>query len=140
MSEIFLILRVLMALVLYAFLGWVLLTLWRDLKQQREILAAQKSPSIKLEIRIGDTLLKQDFQDVEITLGRDLSCDCPLDSETVSAHHARLSYSQNQWWVEDLESTNGTFLNGESVLVPTVITNNDQLRCGEVFLTILNEP
>ncbi|MEW6406714.1 MAG: FHA domain-containing protein, partial [Chloroflexota bacterium] len=53
-----------------------------------------------------------------------------------STHHARLSFSRGQWWVEDLESTNGTLLNQELVTAPTVVTPGDQLRCGEATLTI----
>jgi pSer/pThr/pTyr-binding forkhead associated (FHA) protein len=139
MSELLLILRVMMVIMLYAFLGWALLTLWRDLKHQREILSAQKTPSIELEIQIGDTLQKQKYHGPEITIGRNPSCECSLDSGTVSANHSRISFYKNQWWVEDLESTNGTFLNSEQVSAPTVIAHNDQLRCGEVLLTILSE-
>jgi pSer/pThr/pTyr-binding forkhead associated (FHA) protein len=139
MSELLLVLRTLMAVFLYAFLGWALLTLWWDLKQQREILAAKKVPSIKLETKIGDKLQTQKFMTSEITIGRDPACECHFDSETVSANHARLSYIQNQWWVDDLESTNGTFLNGEKVSVQTVIAQNDEIRCGEVLLTIITE-
>ena len=139
MSEILLVLRVIMVFILYAFLGWAFLTLWRDLKHQREILSVQKAPMIELEIQIGDTLQKLKYHGPEITIGRDPSCECPLDSGTVSANHARISFYKNQWWVEDLESTNGTFLNNERVSAPPGIAHKDQLRCGEVLLTILSE-
>ena len=36
-----------------------------------------------------------------------------------------LTYRQSQWWIEDLHSTNGTFLNQEAVLEPVVITDGD---------------
>jgi pSer/pThr/pTyr-binding forkhead associated (FHA) protein len=39
--------------------------------------------------------------------------------------------------VEDLQSTNGTLLNEERIYVPTVITNGDEILCGEVAIQIL---
>jgi pSer/pThr/pTyr-binding forkhead associated (FHA) protein len=56
--------------------------------------------------------------------------------DTVSARHARLSYHHNQWWVEDLQSRNGTYLNDERVSVPTVIVSGDELRYGQVATLI----
>jgi hypothetical protein len=47
-------LRVLLAMSLYAFLGWTLLTIWRELRSQGTLLAARKIPGISLNIRIGD--------------------------------------------------------------------------------------
>jgi len=134
---IFLLLRIALTLTLYIFLGWALLTLWRDLKHQREVLATQQVPSIGLHIQIGETSRTQRFTGPEIAIGRDPVCECSLNSETVSAHHAHLSFHNTQWWVEDMNSTNGTFLNSEPVSAPTVISQNDKLRCGDVLLTVL---
>jgi hypothetical protein len=47
-----LILRLALAIALYAFLGWTLLTLWRELKQQGEFLALQKRPEIKIHAKL----------------------------------------------------------------------------------------
>jgi pSer/pThr/pTyr-binding forkhead associated (FHA) protein len=56
--------------------------------------------------------------------------------EAMSAHHARISYHHTQWWLEDLNSTNGTFLNRDQVSVPTVIISGDEIKCGNTLLTI----
>ncbi len=69
-------------------------------------------------------------------IGRSPNSDYPIANETVSARHARLSYHHNQWWVEDLNSTNGTYLNDERLTFPTVIISGDDLRCGRVNLSI----
>jgi len=50
------------------------------------------------------------------TLGRKPDNDIPLDNAAVSGHHCRLSESGGTWFVEDLNSTNGTFVNGKKVL------------------------
>ena len=41
-----------------------------------------------------------------------------------------------EWWVEDLDSTNGTFLNQIQVEEPMVITSGDDLRCGRINIQI----
>jgi len=49
-------------------------------------------------------------------IGRSHECDIVIDSKHVSRHHARIySSSDGQWYVEDLGSSNGTFVNGERV-------------------------
>lgn len=70
-------------------------------------------------------------------IGRDPDCECTLPSEKVSVRHARLSYHQNQWWIDDLNSTNGSFLNQEPILASAVVVDGDHLRCGDVVMTIL---
>lgn len=130
-------LRLFLALSLYAFLAWAFLSLWRDVKQQSELLAARKVPPISLTIRRGETAPQvRHFTQPEITIGRDPACECPLQDETASARHARLSYHHGQWWLEDLNSTNGTFLNRERVSTPTVVVSEDQIGCGKISLTI----
>ena len=129
-----LILRILMAAVLYAFLGWALFTLYRDLRNSILITGVQRVPPLTL-VWEEETQARQ-FKQAEFIVGRDPSCDFSLNDDMVSAHHARLSYHHNQWWVEDLQSTNGTFLNEERVFTPTVLMEGDELRCGKCHLTI----
>ncbi len=139
-GTVLLIVRTALAVSLYIFLGWVLVTLWRDLRrQQKESLVSQKPPEIQLAIQFGENTHYQKYQGSEITLGRDPTCECILSSESVSARHARFSFHHNQWWIEDLKSTNGTFLNGEPVIISAVITVGDQIRCGDVIVTIQEE-
>jgi len=135
-GSILLILRLVMTLTLYAFLGWALLTLWRDLKRQSELVAARQTPPITLSHQTGEGSTPYYFSSQEILIGRDPVCDCQMDDMTVSASHARLSYHHGQWWIEDLQSTNGTFLNQEPVSTPVVITSADELRCGQVVFII----
>ncbi|MBL7163645.1 MAG: FHA domain-containing protein [Anaerolineales bacterium] len=133
---VLLILRAAMAITLYAFLGWALWLLWRDLKHRQNTLVFQQVVPLSVNVEIGEITRVQHFTSAEITIGRDPNCECAIDSKTVSTHHARLSYDRGQWWVEDLESTNGTLLNQEPVTSPTVLAPGDQLRCGKATLTI----
>lgn len=130
-------LRAAMTLSLYAFMVWAFLLLWRDLKTQSELLAMRKTPPLALTFTNPEgSLLTRHFRNPEIVLGRDPHSDVYLENETVSAQHARLSYHHGQWWLEDLNSTNGTTLNNETVDTPTIIVNNDELLCGKAALKI----
>jgi pSer/pThr/pTyr-binding forkhead associated (FHA) protein len=90
---------------------------------------------LKFKPQAGE-LEEKRFYLPEFFIGRDPVCECLLEDETVSSKHARISYRQNQWWVEDLDSSNGTFLNSQPVTLPTVLADNDQLRCGQVDFKI----
>lgn len=128
-----LILRLGMALALYAFLGWAILTLWRDIKRQSELLAVRRVPEIVLREQMGESYR---FNVPELIIGRNQNSDLILAEKTVSAEHARLSYHHGNWWVEDLLSRNGTYLNQELLSEPVVITTGDELRFGQVILRI----
>jgi pSer/pThr/pTyr-binding forkhead associated (FHA) protein len=130
-------LRVLLAVSLYVFLGWTLLTIWRELRTQGSVLASRKIPAINLNIQVGDQAPVQRYiTQSEILLGRDAHCDIPLSDDTVSVRHSRLSYHHGQWWLEDLGSTNGTWLNKEKVSLPTVVISGDSIDCGKASITI----
>ena len=132
-----LVLRVLLAASLYAFLGWTLFTIWRELRTQGTILAARKIPGISLTVHVKDQPpVQRYFTQSEILLGRDSHCDIPMKDDTVSVRHARLSHHHGQWWLEDLGSTNGTRLNRDKVSIPTVVINGDEVECGKASVTI----
>jgi pSer/pThr/pTyr-binding forkhead associated (FHA) protein len=50
-----------------------------------------------------------------LTIGRESNTDIALDDPRVSRQHARLSYRQQQIWLTDLRSSNGTFVNGAPI-------------------------
>jgi pSer/pThr/pTyr-binding forkhead associated (FHA) protein len=133
---VLLILRILLVIALYAFLGWALLTLWRDLKRQGSQFIQRKPPAVTLLYQFADETHSLRFNLPDVTIGRDPASDFSIDDKTVSAKHARLAFRQGQWWVEDLQSTNGTYLNDEPVSSPLVVTSGDQIRCGQVLLDI----
>jgi len=129
-GTVLLILRILLAVLLYAFLAWVLYTLWRDLRRQTELQTARQVRPLKLTFDGVDEELH--FSQLEVIIGRGRNCDVMLDDKTVSGRHARMAYHHGQWWLEDLASTNGTFLNADPVSAAVVLTHGDQIRCGQV--------
>jgi len=117
-------------------LGLALWILWQDLKQQSKKIEHNQQPPLKLNVQIRENTQELEFKSAEITIGRDSNCDCYINSKTVSTHHALLSFNQNQWWLQDLESTNGTLLNQEPITSQTVIATGDKIQCGEALLTV----
>ena len=70
-----------------------------------------------------------------VTLGRSPENDLVLDSdEFASVQHARIEPRRDGVWVEDLESTNGTFVNGVKLTRPRKLTSGDVIRVGETNL------
>ena len=126
-----------LAVVLYAFLGWSILIIWREFHMLAQSTRDKQIPPIELifEAQAGQSEEKR-FYLPEFFIGRDPICECLFEDETISSKHARISYHQNQWWIEDLDSSNGTFLNDQPVTLPTVLAENDQLRCGQIEFSI----
>lgn len=136
-ASVVLALRLVLAIALYCFLGWALLTLWQELKQQADRLSIQKIPAITLEVKVGQKMVSQNhFSQAEVTIGRDTHCDLAVMDEALSAHHARLTFHHGQWWLEDLNSRNGTFLNHEKLIVPAVVITGDEFKCGNTVFNI----
>ena len=135
-AVIVLVLRILIALVLYAFLGFAFFLLWKSLRKPVASDRLQTTPPLVLKPADSADGEAQRFDNPEVIVGRERGCQFCLKDETVSARHARLSYHNNQWWVEDLGSTNGTYLNLLPVTTPTVLAGGDVLMFGKVSLDV----
>ena len=133
---VLLIIRLLMVVALYAFLGWAVYTLWRDMKRQSDLIEARKIPAINVQVEMEDQIGVHSYSVSELVIGRDQSCDLVLDANTVSAEHARLSYHHQNWWLEDLGSRNGTYLNLERVTTAAILVSGDELQIGQVLIKI----
>jgi hypothetical protein len=93
-------------------------------------LVVQRSPSLETDstIPVGSA---------PITLGRGGQNDLVLDGdEFASARHARIEARKDGVWVQDLDSTNGTFLNGARVVGAERMNPGDVLRVGETDLRV----
>jgi hypothetical protein len=71
-----------------------------------------------------------------VLIGRAPECTLVLDDDFASGRHARLSLQQGTWMVEDLGSTNGTFLGRNRVQAPTPIEPGSPVRIGRTVLEL----
>lgn len=130
-------LRALLAVSLYAFLAWAFFSLWRDFHEHGTNLSKRRVPSLTLTIGRSELVPQnRSFSQAEITIGRDPACECPVEDDSISARHARLSYHHNQWWLEDLGSRNGILLNQVKLQMPTVVMSEDEFLCGETHFRV----
>lgn len=135
-ATIDLVLRILMIILLYGFITWVFIIIFRSLKvggsDKKEVII----PKLKLIEDFDEGSEEKEFSSPTIIIGRDPNSDFVINDETISAKQSLFTYRENQWWLEDLHSTNGTFLNQMPVEEPTVLTSGDQLRIGRLHFMI----
>ncbi|TFH35837.1 MAG: FHA domain-containing protein [Anaerolineales bacterium] len=131
---VMLIIRVLLALVLYAFFGMAIAVLWRS--APRRIVAEDDVPQAYAVQYQEERLVESHRLRALNLIGRAADNTILLADERVSAHHAKLIYSGGQWVLEDLASRNGTFVNELPLEGPLVVTYEDRIQIGAVVLHI----
>jgi pSer/pThr/pTyr-binding forkhead associated (FHA) protein len=136
MSIILLIIRIIMIAALYAFIGWTIYTIWIEVYRRQESNEKQKAPTLTVRFTDEQGEKIQYITHPVALIGREQDCDISIADHSVSSRQARLSFHQNQWWVEDLNSTNGTFLNKDRLLQPAVLISDDLITCGSTELTV----
>jgi pSer/pThr/pTyr-binding forkhead associated (FHA) protein len=91
-------------------------------------------PGLLLEIVEGADAGRQYRLEGPLEIGREANMPLKLEDAKVSRRHARVTPEAARAWVEDLGSSNGTFVNDEPIHMPREILPGDQLRLG---LTVL---
>ena len=69
-------------------------------------------------------------------VGRAFECEIRVDDTYASQQHARLFGRQGGWYVEDLGSTNGTFVNDQRLAAPALVQPGDRIRVGTTVLEL----
>jgi len=73
----------------------------------------------------------------ELTLGRSNGCHVSVPEDSfVSQTHARISRRDGGFWLEDLGSTNGTYLNAKAVSSPALLHRGDRIQVGRTVLEV----
>ncbi len=139
-ASVGLILRILFLAFLYGFLSLAMWMLWRSVVSKQINQGNLAIPGLTLSTDIGTEPKVQSFAGTEVLIGRSLDCDFILEDSTVSSRHARLFYNLNQWWFQDLNSTNGSYLDGIRVEEPIVVKENDEFYCGDAIFRISIKP
>ncbi|MEP9384224.1 FHA domain-containing protein FhaB/FipA [Nocardioides cheoyonin] len=76
------------------------------------------------------------LESAPIVIGRGADAQIVLDDDYVSTRHARIAVSGEQWFVEDLGSTNGTYIGSVRINQPTAISLGTQVRIGKTILEL----
>jgi hypothetical protein len=148
-DETLLILKIVFLVLLYTFILMVVRTATKDIggaPQESIVLGAAEADEERAKlgmsrarfVAVGGPGLRQGSSiDVSATtvVGRDAEADIRLDGdEFASAQHARIELRDGGVWVEDLGSTNGTFVNGAKVTRKRRLRTGDALRIGQTEL------
>ena len=128
--------RIAFLLLLYIFLFRSFGVLHRAMATERAqarplgTLVVERSPS--QTPRVGERLGLRATN----AIGRDAGNDIALPDEAASAKHARLEVRDEEWWIEDLGSTNGTLVNGVRIQKRERVRFGDEIAIGRVALRL----
>jgi hypothetical protein len=126
-------LRILLTVLLYAFLAAVFVMLWRDLRQATTAQEAARSGGhlVVLQTEEDALVVGTVFPLQPVTsIGRAPTNTVAIPEPYASAQHALLTLREGQWWLEDQASRNGTLLNGTRLTGPTVVSAGDVIGVG----------
>jgi S1-C subfamily serine protease len=74
-------------------------------------------------------------------IGRESDCDFQIDDEKASRHHAAINRTaEGQLWIEDLGSTNGTYVNGQALQQPVPLGGGETITIGDTDMQLLTDP
>jgi FHA domain len=148
-EEALLLLKILFLLLLYLFIWRIVRTAARDLRLPQEsfVLAPGSIPGLGEERRVeagklvvikSPALGEGDHWELDsspLTFGRSSQNDVQLKrDEYASSNHARIEPRRDGVWLEDVGSTNGTYLNGIRLTSPKKLASGDVVRIGETEL------
>ena len=134
---------------LYFFIWRIVRSVAKDLRLPQEsfVLGPQQAaaaglggrPSTGMLVVLSSPTLdpgtERELDSAAVTLGRSPENDLVLDTdEFASVQHARIEPRRDGVWLHDLDSTNGTFLNGTRLTRPRKLTPGDVIRVGETDL------
>lgn len=95
----------------------------------------QSSGSHRLTVRQGPVPGKiLELVKESITIGRDVNNDLVINDAEVSRNHARVTSQAGGYLIEDLASTNGTFVNGQRLISPKLLNAGDVIGLGETIV------
>ncbi len=108
--------------------------------KQPKVRAPKRSqPTHVLVVEGASAGARAELADAPILIGRGTDAAIRLDDDYVSTRHARIAASGGdvgQWYVEDLGSTNGTYLGTVRLTQPTTLTVGSRIRIGKTILEL----
>jgi hypothetical protein len=130
--------RVILVLLLYGFLIALFWMLWQDVRAAAKETAARSrrlGRLVVLDSGLPSLSAGTAFPLLPVTsIGRAPTNTAALPDETASLEHALLHLREGQWWLEDLDSRNGTRLNSQPVTQPAPVVPGDVIGVGRTKL------
>jgi len=105
-------------------------------RQAKPKKAKKGSPTHVLVVDGANRGEQADLAQAPILIGRGSDAAIRLDDDYVSTRHARIAASGDQWFVEDLGSTNGTYIGSARITQPTTLALGTQVRIGKTILEL----
>jgi pSer/pThr/pTyr-binding forkhead associated (FHA) protein len=109
-------------------------------QSERRSKAARKprrgSPTHLVVVEGENPGTRAELSDAPLLIGRGSDAAIKLDDDYVSTRHARVAASGDEWFVEDLGSTNGTYVGPVRITQPTTIGVGVQVRVGKTILEL----
>jgi pSer/pThr/pTyr-binding forkhead associated (FHA) protein len=147
-DTVLLALKIAFLVLLYLFIWRIVRTAGRDLRLPQESFilrpglgggaigqAIESGRLVVIESTIVEVGHEFDLDSSPLTIGRGGTNDVPLEGdEFASARHVRIEPRRDGVWVNDLGSTNGTFVNGVQLDRPRKLVDGDVVRVGETEL------
>ncbi|MDT0185883.1 FHA domain-containing protein [Microbacterium sp. ARD31] len=94
------------------------------------------APTHLLVVEGENSGIRAELADAPLLIGRGSDAAIKLDDDYVSTRHARVAASGDEWFVEDLGSTNGTYVGPVRITQPTTIGLGVQVRVGKTILEL----
>jgi len=139
MDQFLLVLRFTLTALLYGFVAVAFYVIWRSLRQHAEEDEETHQQAL-LTIETESAPGRQFTLRPVTAIGRSAENHLVIDDPFASANHAIVVWRENHWWIEDLGSHNGTYLNDERVIEPKALNSGDRIRVGETVLRFEPEP
>ena len=108
----------------------------RARKRQKAVKPRKGAPTHVVILEGGNKGETISLDEAPLLIGRGSDAAIRLDDDYVSTRHARIAVSGDQWFVEDLGSTNGTYIGTVRITQPTTITLGTQVRIGKTILEL----
>lgn len=154
-DQLLLVLKLCLLALLYLFFFRVVRAVWAELRPAPQIPVGGVTPPVaapvrkrrkqpNVEARTRQLVVREPIEIAgktwpltgEVSIGRAAGCQVTIDDTYASQIHARVFNRDNQWQIEDLGSTNGTWLNRHKVSGPMVIKPGDVVQIGNTVMEL----
>lgn len=134
------IVKYLLTIVIYLFIFNIAKLIYTDI---RSITAGEDAKTLKPHLKLMTRFSISPITSVSdiyplhkkaVLVGRGVTCDIRLSDPHVSSEHAHIYLEGSAFFIEDLNSANGTSINGQRIQSPTLLKHGDTLQIGSTIL------